>query len=254
MQENCAWCSNPADSKEHLWSNWMEGFLPESEEHRFYKVRQDGTQTSWKAKSLNQGAHVVCNACNNAWMSEIDQYCGIPLVGPMIKSTEPRVFGPTEIASLAIWGFKTAVIGNHTARDFSGYFSTTERRNFARGKKIPKGVMMWLGCVMRDNIKTGFWTSYYPEIKDPRRPFLNLYVFNCGIGRFALQFLAARYADDIERKRRGFPRFSDAPSWQDFRVPLWPSDGTPITWPPPKHLTDETLYGFIERFKKDFRM
>ena len=36
--------------------------------------------------------------------------------------------------------------------------------------------------------------------------------------------------------------------WDQAVIRLWPSDGFPVSWPPPKYLNDERIKEFINRF------
>ena len=52
----------------------------------------------------------------------------------------------------------------------------------------------------------------------------------------------------IAKKPVFVPFLTQDIAWDSVSIPLWPSDGTLVVWPPPKHLDDEHLKIFAERW------
>jgi hypothetical protein len=67
------------------------------------------------------------------------------------------------------------------------------------------------------------------------------------VGKLTLQLLAPRWK---HISQRGSPVISLTPDvyWEQAATLFWPHDGGSLSWPPPKHLADDTIQMFVERF------
>jgi hypothetical protein len=71
MPEQCAFCENPADSREHLWGEWIGKLLGP----RQYEIRQvdgNGEPKVFPKVELDVKSWEVCDGCNTGWMSDIE--------------------------------------------------------------------------------------------------------------------------------------------------------------------------------------
>ena len=82
---NCIFCDNKKISKEHLWGAWWKDYYPPSEQdklirdsHTITKYDSNNEEVDAKGQFSNVGAplsattKVVCEKCNNTWMSQIE--------------------------------------------------------------------------------------------------------------------------------------------------------------------------------------
>src|SRR6266498_2587959 len=114
MVKKCAFCRRNADSREHIFSDWMLEMLPPGERYQFTErvvkrnefVRYHGRKVQIKAK-------VVCWQCNNGWMSALEGCLKKAIGHILFDDTRIAILTPTETATIAAFGFKTLVIANH---------------------------------------------------------------------------------------------------------------------------------------------
>src|SRR5271157_4882068 len=69
-----------------------------------------------------------------------------------------------------------------------------------------------------------------------------------GAGHLVIQVAVSRWTKNFLR-RNSFPRITQNPYWDNLATPFWPSNGTPVLWPPPKHLSDEMIDTFCCRWR-----
>jgi hypothetical protein len=144
MPKECAFC--PATAKlsgEHLWSDWMNDLFPGKK--RFTSKNEKGEiivdrisdNLDWKAK-------VVCEPCNNTWMSEIESKHAKPAMKDLIAGDLDIPVSQARARSIALFAFKTAVIFDHMKRDREPFFLRSVRHRFREHLAIPPQVRMWM--------------------------------------------------------------------------------------------------------------
>src|SRR5713101_1714265 len=114
MPKECAFCLETAKlSAEHLWSDWMTALFPGKK--RFTSKNEKGEIVAdWSSEDLNWKARVVCETCNNTWMSNIETNAKSAMSG-LIRG-ETGVISQSCADSIALFAFKTAVIFDHIRR------------------------------------------------------------------------------------------------------------------------------------------
>ena len=131
MRLKCAFCPKPADSGEHLWDAWICKLPPFQGKSYFREqILPNPTIREWRAVRLDRKKKTVCEKCNNEWMSDIVNDHAKPCIESMILSDARVELSPKCIASIAIFAFLKAVIGDHLAQDRQRFFSMAVRSKF----------------------------------------------------------------------------------------------------------------------------
>jgi len=47
----------------------------------------------------------------------------------------------------------------------------------------------------------------------------------------------------------GLNKFTPGPIWSRFSIPIWPKCNFSVSWPPPSHLDNKNLDGFVQRWR-----
>jgi hypothetical protein len=79
----CIFCGQRADSKEHIFSKWLQRVYPSARtdfhaQHKITTLNEDGNLIAKNGKlargggDISQTSNAVCQTCNNGWMSKID--------------------------------------------------------------------------------------------------------------------------------------------------------------------------------------
>ena len=119
----CIFCDNKADSREHIWSDWILRILPETTDGKLTRRFEDGSMKTWSTSKPVLTLGKVCEKnCNNGWMNA-------KLEGPMKAATEniiirntSKVFSNAELTVISAWAFKTTILANHSS-DAAPFFS-----------------------------------------------------------------------------------------------------------------------------------
>lgn len=87
----CIFCGEGPISREHIWAEWMRGYLPTGEQSQsLLRTDKDSNTTTLNPGQLTQKGDarsrklkVVCKACNSGWMSGI-QTITKPILLPLL--------------------------------------------------------------------------------------------------------------------------------------------------------------------------
>src|SRR5436190_17415875 len=98
----CAFCPSPAVAHggEHAWSAWM-GRLIVTKGFRLYSFNEHGLQRIWKKRKLDEKLPVVCERCNNEWMSDLENQHAKPAIKDLIVSDKLVTLNPQRLESIA---------------------------------------------------------------------------------------------------------------------------------------------------------
>jgi hypothetical protein len=112
----CAFCDYKGKlSAEHIASQWMQELFPGRrtawlKNDKMKERKQFETDTmDWKAK-------VVCENCNNTWMSDIETEHAQPALTPLITGEMDIPIDLSRAHSMALFAFKTTVVLDHARR------------------------------------------------------------------------------------------------------------------------------------------
>jgi hypothetical protein len=248
MPQECAFCPATACfTGEHLWSNWINKVLTD----RSYQFRRLDKKTqkisSWESGELNMKARVVCGDCNSGWMSKVDNQEAKPILRHLIADPAKRILQLRSIISLAVFGFKTAVVADHIGAQREPFFTREQRHAFARNLQLPGGLFMWLAAV-ETQTRGAFKTRYVvPEIvtEDDFR----FYVFTYCVGHFALQVVGTKWTTDDPNRAYPFPVIEQNPSDSIVSTSFWPiQTQSAFSWPPSAYLPEDSIDAFAGRW------
>jgi len=221
--------------------------------NRKYEYRRVDTATqkvsSWEASGLNLKARVVCGECNSGWMSEVDGNEAKPILRHLIADTSSRKLPIRVLISMAVFGFKTAVVADHMTVRGTPFFSKEQRHKFAGTLEIPGGVFMWFGALGQN--RKGAFKSRHVIPAIPSRDDFHLYAFTYAVGHFVLQVVGAKWTRDDPQRSLRFPFIEQNPSDERFMTAFWPiGNWSSLTWPPPRYLTEDSIDGLANRWGK----
>lgn len=106
----CLFCSNQANSNEHLFPAWLNAEFPNPDSERRLVTRQVGDNVhewfAWETAYLQIKA--VCKTCNETWMSAIEGRTK-PILLPMIYGQKVNL-SMTDQLELATWATLKAMV------------------------------------------------------------------------------------------------------------------------------------------------
>jgi hypothetical protein len=237
----CAFCPNAAESGEHLWSAWMGSLLRATS----YQFRDGKRSKVFQKKSLNQKVTVVCRKCNSGWMSDLENKHAKPAMADIIHKGRDTFLTVREIVSISTFAFKHAVVADHADFDREPFFAAEARHSFRASLTIPPGVQMWIG---RFGSRKGIFRGLYHGVDSSPVGGFKFYAFTYVAGFLALQ-VVAKVGIGEHKEHIELGTIVQHRAWNSFAIPLWPSDGHAIHWPPPRDLNNKIIDQFANRFK-----
>ena len=217
----------------------MNALFPGEKEFRNRNERMEVTQT-WSSTQLDWKAKVVCEPCNNGWMSNIESQHALPAMTDLIAGKLDIPIAQSRADSIALFAFKTAVIVEHLKRNQPArFFPRSVRHRFRETLEIPHNVRMWFAGFLPPG-KGRCITLYYTV---PTAHGIELYVCNYVVGRLVFQVVAEKGPSSLT--------LVPIRELDQFAVPLWPSIPPNFIWPPLVLLkTVEEFRAFAERWSR----
>jgi len=178
-------------------------------------------RTNWSANELNWTAKVVCEPCNNGWMSDIEKWHAQPAMSELIAGKVDIPIPQSRANSIALFAFKTIAILEHLNRTrTSRFFPRDVRYRFRETLEIPPSINIWMAGYLP--LGQGRCTTIYHELPYPRS--LELYVCTYAIGHFVFQVVAERKPSSLA--------LSPIPRFERLAVPFYPRIDAGFVWPP----------------------
>jgi hypothetical protein len=236
-QGRCIFCGGGNLSKEHFWPEWASPLLPnypinQHVEHSLTisnKTRINAQKIRNKpGNAWTKKIRVVCEACNNGWMSELET-AAKPLLTPLILGRSSTIT-ESAVSIIAQWITLKTLVGEQNITG-DAVVTKEEREKFRFNLTIPENFQIWIGCCGVDGWQTAYWrhaatVSLSPEIK-PKHKFKNIHTVTFGIGILLVSVLHTTVQD------LGLTYNYDQKGLMTSLLPL----SGPIVWPLPRYLT-----------------
>jgi hypothetical protein len=170
--------------------------------------------------------------------------------GRTILDGEPFSLGARDAAVLAAFTFMKAVVTNHLIGHHDGaepFFTRAARERFRTSLILPPQLKCWFAAFQGESRMSTRNNLSIISTSEPGPLYrMEFCSFSYVVGKLALQLVAPRWKRVNERAR---PLISLSPNvyWEQAAVLFWPHRGS-LSWPPPKHIADDTIKAFIYRF------
>jgi len=255
----CIFCGNKADSKEHIWSDWILDILPEAESGKFTSLMPDGTVKSWSISKPKKTVGIVCErACNNGWMSTKLEAPMSAIASDIIVDNHRKTFSASDCKTISAWAFKTAVLLDYSRNRKKHFFQVQQRRSFAKTLSIPSGVHVWIGKRNAGSLTAtckSIWRTQQPpgplapHLTTPPPALYGMETYDCvfSVGYLLLQIVATRWANRKVANSLNPPSINQGKFFDNYATQIWPSVGT-VRWPPPLSIGNDMIDRFVLRF------
>lgn len=245
MTDECAFCPNPADSREHLWGEWI-GDLWGPRTYEITRHDRHGKVKTFRQNTLNIRSWEVCSGCNNGWMSDFENETKYIAQDLILHGTR-RTFGVRDIQIVASLVLIKAIVADRLTAERPPILSAGERRTFARTLTIPTGVQMWLASL--PDTRRGIFKNIQIETAGSTARDFHAQIFTFGAGHFVAQCVAARWRKRTANRTRNEILLTQNPVWDEVSVPFWPFRDA-VDWPPRHNLTNILIDEFTNRWTR----
>lgn len=146
---HCIFCDGYPLSKEHIWADWLREFIPRTQTKTNHNVNIVNGFNFERTKGKvdrpgdphSQRLRVVCQQCNNGWMSEIQNRVK-PNLSRLIIG-EPADLTSTDRELLASWAVMFTYIWEQAEPKLISS-TPSERRAFMDAQLPPSGWTVWM--------------------------------------------------------------------------------------------------------------
>lgn len=242
----CIFCSKPADSREHLFPDWI---LRARKDYRPFRMKKDNRTPPRFYGELKVRA--VCGDCNTGWMSTLEGEIK-PTLGPMMRGEE-ILLSVCQQEQLSVWALKTAMVteGYKNASQ-EHFYSPQDGDNLRLGVSLPKFTNVWIGRLSA----AGFHvvsSDVVPDISltEPR---FEGWVSTIVVGYLVFQVASIRPSVELNNVIIGLACNGN---WDGLLANIWPPvSPNKVKWPPELTLTTKesdpcSLYAFHRRLENN---
>lgn len=250
----CIFCNGFGLTKEHVFPDWMRTVftrLP-TDTHTFYDIDYVDLPTigtvPLPSRRTGQGqvgskkVKVVCRACNNGWLSQLEQNAK-PLLTEVLNGRQ-RTFSVADQKLLATWIVKTTMTAEFW-RPKEIAIKQPEREEFRLKMEPSSRWQIWGALYIGTKLQAGAIYHHGVGIYLPPNPVRvgvkNTQYTVMGIGRFL--------AINLSSEQEGLT-FGMNPQLDVALIRLWPPIGTPVSWPLARSIDDPAAERIIAAFAK----
>ncbi len=158
MRKKCIFCQrdNQKITKEHILPNWLSRMYGEDMTCTNESTTEEGKVVySFQSKIFQQTTNTICAACNNGWMSEIENQAK-PILERMLRGKNV-VLDKKKQHRIATWAMKTVLVINHNnpAPPKKPMIPISHYENFYMNKQITDRGIVLLGYRPLKTLKDG---------------------------------------------------------------------------------------------------
>lgn len=228
---SCIFCGGGKLTREHIWPQWSAPIFggqrdPHHYDYATFLDRDTGERSRTKSYWRQGGAHhkrlpVVCGACNNGWMSEIE--AGVrPILEPMALGAT-RVLSVRDQMTLVEWIVMKLMVAEHNIVP-AVVTPHGVREAFRQSRMIPAGLQIGLWRCGDKGWRTR-WDRYAMTVAHEADEFdggQNTQDVTFGFGEVLVNALYCRV--------EGVQFAPEASA--EHALQLWPPTGSSLDWPP----------------------
>jgi hypothetical protein len=240
FMRKCLFCENPANSREHVWPEWILKRLNVTEPlHQ--KMGNDALQLLPNAR---QKVKAVCKTCNNGWMHALENTT-IPIIGNLMHDVALSLDGLQQY-KIATWAVKMAMVGDFIARSHRPlFFNQAEREQLRVATNLPARTSVWLARhSFPDHI--GFWGTNSWTLDKTVEAFITTIL----VGHLAIQAVTLQCTEKWNNTELSVNAAPGPRPWPEMLTDIWPTKVS-AQWPPEFSFKDKgefSLLAFVRRY------
>ncbi len=243
--DGCIFCDERANiTGEHLWSDWF-GKMLGPKLYTMVRKSKSGDVQTWHSRKLNSESKVVCAPCNNGWMSVLEGDAK-QVIQDMAVQCKHVTLRPRAIRTIVELAFLKAVVADHSHDNRDPFFSTAERQDFRKTRRLPLGVQMWLGSLVPQH---GVFKSMYVTTPGHVRTQFEMNIFTYSLGHLVIQLTIPRWLGETEEAFMMTPILQQGPEWNEVSIPMFPINSALNPWPANAHMGRELIGVYAQRWK-----
>lgn len=238
----CLFCDNSADTKEHLWPDWILRILKGAR-----PIRQVLGKSPPNEFHGDVRIRCVCRGCNGGWMSSLEETVK-PFLSQLIHGASLALDARQQELT-SIWALKVAMVLETVNTTTARCYARNECEQLRVNSLIPERSMIWLGRISESGVfaaGTYLWL-YVDDLPEPHYGC----VTTLTVGHLAIQVLTAHFSAQYQSVTMQV-RCLGGEFWNDALIGICPAPGRSVSWPPALTFTPRGPLRFVElrdRFK-----
>ncbi|MGA3032680.1 MAG: hypothetical protein ABSD70_05325 [Terracidiphilus sp.] len=248
--KTCAFCDAKAVTKggEHLWDDWINQEInPKTRFNATKSWSKDLPPVKFSKRGLKEKIPTVCTPCNGGWMSALTARMKERFQAAILDGA-PFSLDIKGAHLLTAFTLMKAIVKDCSHRD-EPFFTRDAREQLRKTLAIPPLVKVWFS-MYEGAARLNFRSNLYAVTPDTPGPLygLEFFCYTYVVKNLTLQLLAPRWRD-IRHRDRPLITLSPDSYWQPAATQFWPFNGSNLSWPPEKILSDRVIEQFINRFQ-----
>jgi hypothetical protein len=224
--KSCLFCPSTKLTKEHLWPDWLVTEfkrLAPPKRGRYTGTHQspDGRIIKFQSANIEAKKRLVCQPCNNEWMSDIEG-AAIQTLRPLIRNQRGlSEFDPDEIQALTTWVTLRSMVFDGTVKPDQRHYSASLRGAFARNPSAPpQNTNIWLAVYGGESHSAKYVVTnrIFSETD-------SIHVLTCVIHHLAIKVVTWKGQDRV-------PSSASLAQWGVVMRRIWPYIRRSVYWPP----------------------
>ena len=222
----CLFCDSEASSGEDIWPLWLLRHFDAPRGVSVSLERGANLLPTWKRAKHGHKVRFICTACNNGWMSDLENRTK-PVLERLL-SDDPTVLELAHQATLARWAVKGAMVFE-ALREGQAFFYTAEDRSALKNDSVmPNRTVIWLAkCVDLPGIYVN--ASDHSDTPDHSTDGVRFYSTTMGFGHVAIQIGTMKLPASVPDTAPITLDVLDGP-WEQAMLALRES-GPAVQWP-----------------------
>lgn len=223
MAKQCLFCTNEANSKEHLWSDWILKRLGTQPT----RIKMGKARASTVPHSVIE-VRCVCIPCNGGWMSDLESE-NIPIIGRVMENTATPLDVPQQ-TSLALWCvMKAMVLDGVNAKNRGHFFTRNECEALRLQRRIPDKTVVQIGAYVRSGYSADGTIVWFDFPNAPKAAKASVSTFV--IGHLVIQVVTVHHEPEHENAPVQGVMIRDG-EWGTLLLRIWPTGTQSVMWPP----------------------
>jgi hypothetical protein len=254
----CVFCGSAAKmTNEHVWGKWLKRYVRQDMRKHSLGVAvvnrpgMPGEEHSYirAGDPLASKVKVVCEKCNNTWLSEIQDRAKRYLV-PLVKG-QPTALGHEGQLAVATWATMATMTAEFLLRESVDRVITQAERTLFMGSKAPNpDWRIWIGRYRRIRW-LGQWvhtsipvipTADVAAAETNGRPQCNMQNTTFVVGELYVHTFSGAHGNFVRDWH-----WKSAPRARAVLAPLWPIRHDLIAWPM-NSISDNEAIGYSRAF------
>jgi hypothetical protein len=234
---SCIFCQRQADSKEHLFPQWLDREFPQPAGTLLPVTHRVGDRVSQRPNTriAHMEVRCVCKACNSGWMSTIEARLK-PFLLQMIKGERVSLTMNDQL-DVSLWATLKAMVAE-MAGEYEAVTTQEERDLVMSQLRAPANVRVFLATLDEGNHYVLLRVYVLGQRTAATTELESAYATTFVLGHLVLQVVGSPTSQTAGLAEEGIVR----PSWQTITPPVIPS----ATWPLATVLRTDQLEEFAQ--------